>query len=112
MLFFVNISRLPLRLLCAGWLSALPIGSPAAAQNLGAEFQINSFTTGEQIYPAIAADGLGNFVVVWTGGEQDGSEFGVIGQRFTSTGSPLGGEFQVNTHTNDNQYSAAVASDP
>src|SRR6185436_13726572 len=31
----------------------------------GAEFRVNSYTTGAQTKPSIAADGSGNFVVVW-----------------------------------------------
>ena len=33
---------------------------------VGSQFQVNSYTTGYQFTPSVAADALGNFVVVWT----------------------------------------------
>jgi hypothetical protein len=83
---------------------------------LGGEFQINTYTTGTQWEPALTFDGGGGFVVVWrdggtSGDGQDGSRSGVFGQRFDSTGNPLGGEFQVNTTTLGHQYAANVAAD-
>jgi hypothetical protein len=76
---------------------------------LGPEFPVNTFTTGIQYFPAVASDSSGNFVVVWR--SWDGSPSGVFGQRFASTGEPLGPEFQVNTYTPDAQEHPAVASD-
>lgn len=48
---------------------------------MGSEFQVNSFTTGAQLAPAVVADGTGDFVVVWMADGQDGSSWGVFGQR-------------------------------
>ena len=81
----------------------------AAAVPLGGEFQVNSFTTSDQRSPAIATDGSGNFVVVWISYGQDGNGFGVFGQRFSSSGSPLGLEFQVNSFTTAPQFVPSVA---
>jgi hypothetical protein len=83
-----------------------------AGTPLGGEFQVNTFTTGYQVTPAVAADGAGNFVVVWTSyGPSTPSRDGnaVFGQHFTATGQPLGGEFQVNTTTAGPQMSPAVS---
>src|SRR5262249_25558752 len=60
---------------------------------VGTEWQVNAYTTDEQRNPRVALDGGGNFVVVWNGKVEDGSGYGVFGQRFSSSGSPLGGEF-------------------
>jgi hypothetical protein len=79
---------------------------------LGPEFRVNSYTTGSQYWPAVAADPAGNFVVVWTSPGQDGASLGVFGQRYASSGSPLGPEFRVNTYTTDRQYIPSVAADP
>ena len=57
----------------------------------------------------MAADGSGNFVVAWDSLFEDGSERGVFGTRFNSAGSPVGGEFQVNTFTTGDQIGPAVA---
>lgn len=78
---------------------------------VGSEFRVNSYTPFSQQEAAVAADGLGNFVVVWASAEQDGSNFGVFGQRFDSVGTPLGSEFQVNTYTTNQQREPAVAAD-
>jgi hypothetical protein len=60
----------------------------------------------------VAADSSGNFVVVWLSGGQDGSGYGVFGQRYASSGAPLGPEFLVNTYTQNYQSSPSVAPDP
>jgi hypothetical protein len=81
----------------------------SAGSPLGPEFRVNTYTTGAQSTPAVTVDGAGNFVVVWHA-LQDGSGSGVFGQRFDSSGVPLGSEFRVNTYTTDVQASATVAS--
>ncbi len=84
-------------------LVGVPALTSAQGTPLGNEFQVNTYTTGLQIYPAVATDAAGNFVVVWESDRQDGSNFGVFGQRFSNSGAPLGTEFQVNTYTTGNQ---------
>jgi hypothetical protein len=54
----------------------------SGASPLGSEFQVNSYVTGYQSRPAVATDTGGNFVVVWASMDQDGSGYGVFGQRF------------------------------
>ena len=79
---------------------------------LGGEFQVNSHTPDLQRSPSVAVDPSGSFVVVWYSDEQDGSDLGVFGQRFSAQGVPLGGEFQVNSFTPGDQFYPSVASDP
>jgi hypothetical protein len=83
----------------------------AAGSAQGPEFQVNSFTTGSQFGPHIAMDADGDFVVAWQSLGQDGSDWGVFGQRHNATGVPQGPEFQVNTTTTNGQLSPAVAMD-
>jgi hypothetical protein len=83
----------------------------AAGQPLGTEFQVNSYTTGQQGQPAVAMSASGEFVVVWRSASQDGDFYGVFGQRFGTSGAPLGAEFQVNTYTTNDQDRVAVAMD-
>ena len=45
------------------------------------EFQVNSYSTGNQANPAVAGDGSGAFVVTWISDGQDGSAHGIFGQR-------------------------------
>jgi hypothetical protein len=48
---------------------------------LGGEFRVNTYTTSDQSSPAVGSDANGDFVVVWQSFSQDGSSFGVFGQR-------------------------------
>jgi hypothetical protein len=79
---------------------------------LGGEFQVNTYTTGAQATPAVAMDNAGNFVVVWASLGQDGSGDGIYGQRYSTVGTPLGGEFRVNTYTIGGQGHPSVDMTP
>jgi hypothetical protein len=74
----------------------------------GAEFQVNSHTSGRQYQSAVAVEPDGRFVVAWAS-PHDGDNYGVFAQRFASSGARLGGEFQVNTHTPNYQKQPSVA---
>ena len=78
---------------------------------LGGEFQVNTYTTNFQGGTAVASDASGNFVIVWDSFGGDGSDWGIFGQRYDSTGARLGGEFRVNTYTFGPQLRSSVASD-
>jgi S-layer homology domain len=78
---------------------------------LGAEFRVNTYTTSEQRQPAVATLGDGGFLIVWQSFPQDGSGFGVFGQRFLGSGARVGGEFRVNTYTTGYQTGPRVAAD-
>ncbi len=85
----------------------------STGQSLGADFQINAFTPGDQMWPALSAAG-GGFVVVWQSGQfagagQDGDGFGIFARRCDAAGQPLGSEFQVNQFTMDYQVGPAIA---
>ena len=58
-------------------------GAPVA---VGPETQVNTFTTGEQQNPSIAADAAGDYVVVWTSYNQASSTSGsdIYAQRYNS----------------------------
>jgi hypothetical protein len=76
---------------------------------LGAEFRVNT-TTGDKIFPIVAGNGTGGFVVVW----QDpsaGNDSLFYAQRFSSSGSPAGGEIPLNSLAGGRQEGAAVAVD-
>ena len=76
---------------------------------LGSEFRVNTRTTDDQWRPAIAGLSTGDFVVVWQSASQDGSSFGVYGQRYAGTGAIQGSEFRVNTWTTNDQSFPAIA---
>jgi hypothetical protein len=71
----------------------------SSGNGLGADFQVNTYITGLQRSPAVTRTASGDFVVVWSSLNQDGSVYGVFGRRFDSGGNPLAQEFQVNSYT-------------
>jgi len=75
----------------------------------GDQFQVNTYTTDTQARPAIACGAQGEVVLVWDSEGQDGSDFGVLGQRYDSNGTPQGFEFQVNTYTRGMQRHPRIA---
>ena len=75
---------------------------------LTGEILVNTYTNNYQINPAVATLADGSVVVVWASSGEDGSMQGVFAQRFSATGTKLGGEFQVNTFAQNNQRTPAV----
>ncbi len=77
------------------------------------EFLVNTTTAGNQStvgsHQAVAVDGSGNYIVVWSDDGADGQGWGVYAQRFDSNGNALGSEFQVNVVTAGDQKEASVA---
>ena len=81
---------------------------------VGSEFQVNTYTTSGQLYPAVGPDGAGGFVVLWTSGGSSGSDdsaASIQGQRYASSGATAGDQFQVNTYTSGYQFFPAVSPD-
>ncbi len=84
-------------------------GAGGAPQS--SEFQINTFTVGPQMFPALALNSDGDFVVAWQSFGQDGSENGVFARRFNFAGVPQAAEFRVNAYITSTQAQAAVSVD-
>jgi hypothetical protein len=76
----------------------------------GGEFQVNTFTAGDQTEPRIGMDSSGRFVIVWASAG-DGNQLGIFGRRYDAAGLAQGGEFLVNTVTAGIQTEPAVAMD-
>ncbi len=81
----------------------------SAGTPMGPEFRVNTYTTGGQYAYAVAMNSQGHFVVVWASYGQDGSSYGIFGQRYDASGNPAGSEFRVNTYTTGGQYDPSVA---
>jgi hypothetical protein len=62
---------------------------------LGVEFQVNVFTTGEQVLPSLAVmrsgPAAGSFLVAW----EDAGRAGVYARRYAADGAAVGDEFHV-----------------
>jgi hypothetical protein len=76
----------------------------------GTTLRVNSNLYGDQYAPRISAI-AGDYLIVWTSLAQDGSREGVFGQFVHNNGSPVGGEFRVNTTTLNRQMQPVVTSD-
>ena len=76
----------------------------------GSEFQVNTSTTGTQGGSSVAMDDDGGFVVSWRS-LHNGNDFDLYAQRYNNTGATVGGEFQINTYTTDNQNAPSAAMD-
>ncbi|MFH1755725.1 MAG: FlgD immunoglobulin-like domain containing protein, partial [Candidatus Latescibacterota bacterium] len=76
------------------------------------EIQANEYTFSFQGFSRVDCDASGDFVVVWTSYQQDGSEYTVVGRRFRDTGAPLGNEFIINQYTDSHQDYPDVAVAP
>ncbi len=81
----------------------------AAGLPVGGEFQVNTFTTGNQEDPDVAAAGGGDFIVVWR--SLPGVDSTIQAQRFASDGSRIGEEFQVSFFSTTRPTRPAVAAD-
>ena len=83
-----------------------------AAGTPGAEFRVNSYTTGFQSGPSVAMDGGGIFVVVWSSPSPDpGAGYDIFAQRYDASGAAQGPQFRVNATTTGHQGPGAVAMD-
>ena len=74
-------------------------GSP-----VGDEFHANTYTTNDQVFSSVTALNDGGFVVTWSSDGQDGSGYGIYGQRYAADGTPVGSEFRVNQITSGDQF--------
>jgi hypothetical protein len=61
----------------------IPNGDPQ-----GAQFQVNTFTTGAQNNPSVAVAPDGDAIIAWTSNGQDGNSTGIFAQRYAYTNDP------------------------
>jgi hypothetical protein len=79
-----------------------------AAVKIGSEFQVNYWQFGDQDQSAVTGLSGGGFVVTWESYLWDGSDTGISGQLFDSSGNKIGSELFVNTYTDGNQGHPSV----
>src|SRR5262245_32094790 len=103
-------------ILIVSLLAATSAGADVAP--VGGEFQVNTFTAGDQSAPQVCTDAAGRFTVAWQSGNYffadgpDGSRTSVAARRFDPNGVPQGGEFIANTYTLGPQAAPAIAAAP
>ncbi len=78
----------------------------------GGQFLVNHYTTSYQISPAVAMNSTGSFIVSWVSDGSfgtDNAETSIQARRFSSDGSPLGDQFQVNEQFDLAQFNPSTA---
>ncbi|MBI3450233.1 MAG: hypothetical protein HY049_15130 [Acidobacteria bacterium] len=89
-----SISMSPAGAFVVAWQSYMQDGSSngvfaqrfdASGVPAGSEFQVNTYTTNYQSFPAVALRSTGDFVVTWGSYFQDGDSGGIFAQRFAPT---------------------------
>ncbi len=76
----------------------------------GNEFQVNTYSPFEQGAPDVSALTQGGFVITWTTYDLREDASGIYAQRYTSSGTPDGSEFNVNSTTQLGQHFSVVTS--
>lgn len=76
------------------------------------DFQVSTGSNNAQEEADLACASDGGFVVVWTAGGTDGEGYGIVGRRFSSSGSSPHGDFNVNSYTATNQIAPSVSTLP
>lgn len=73
----------------------------ASGSPVGGEFQVNTYTSGDQLGSDVSALENGGWVVTWMSADQNGVGYSFFGQEFDALGMPQGGEFEVTCTLND-----------
>jgi T1SS-143 domain-containing protein len=81
----------------------------SAGHPQGSEFQVNTFTSSDQIHSSVATLSNGDYVVTWTSSGEDGSGSGIYGRRFNAAGEAETGEFRINVTTSQSQTDSSIA---
>jgi hypothetical protein len=80
----------------------------AAGTALSGQLMVDPSPTGPEHDPVVAANAVGDFVVVWDALGQDGSGGAVLVQPFDNRNQPQGGKLQLNTTTAGDQAFAGA----
>ena len=76
------------------------------------EFHVNTEVSSHLQSTLVSMDSTGKFVVIWNNDDQDHvNTWDFFGQRYSSDGLLIGGEFQVNTTASSDRVNASVAMD-
>ncbi|RJP59048.1 MAG: hypothetical protein C4541_06890 [Candidatus Auribacter fodinae] len=77
------------------------------ATQIGDQFQINQYTTNNQIDASVASDGT-NYFIVWESYTQDGSQNGIFGRLIDDIGTFITSEIQINSYTLHSQIDPSI----
>jgi len=83
----------------------------ADGTKLGSETMVNSMSSAKYVHqmaPTISSASDGSFIITWSSGSQDGSNYGIYAQRFDSDGVKVGNETLINTTTYQDQSDSTI----
>ena len=72
------------------------------------EFQVVTYTAGDQNYPFVTSLEDGGFVIIWESSIQE-SSYGIYGQRYNEEGYATVAEFQISTDKDSYQITPTAA---
>jgi len=72
------------------------------------DFVVNTYTTSDQLQPAVAVDGSGGFLIAWEDNSITNMQR-IFAQRYANTGARLGSEFPVNPNFDAREVITSVA---
>jgi Domain of unknown function (DUF4347)/Bacterial Ig domain/SMP-30/Gluconolactonase/LRE-like region len=78
---------------------------------LTGEFRVNTATAQDQLYPTVAMNATGSFVITWSSHDQAPNNWNVYARRYDAAGAAMGGAIPVNSTTNKDQEFSTVAMD-
>ena len=82
----------------------------ANGQPLGSEFRVNTYTNDRQLYPRVAMDNDGGFIIVWESRNIPAqSSKAICAQLYDSSGAKFGPEFVINEEASDSRYPYVAA---
>ena len=71
----------------------------------GSEFRVNTNTNDKQLYPAVAMNNDGSFIIVWESMNiPEQGKKAICGQLYDSNGLSIGAEFVINEGPSDGRY--------
>ena len=83
-----------------------------AGAPLTGQFQVNTYTTGYQLYPRVSTEASGDFLVLWQSDGSTGTDtagLSIVARFFDSAGTAFGDERQVNSFTTGEQGVPEIA---
>jgi len=87
------------------------LAAPPQIQPTTPEFQVNGYTTLDQVAYGAVLEKDGNFLVTWDSDGEDGATWSAEARLFDESGTPLTGDLQVNTYTSGAQAYTRAAAD-
>ncbi len=80
------------------------LSSQAQTVQYNQEFQINTYTIGDQDIPSVSGLSGGDFVVCWESWEPDDNDSDIYGRVYKNSGGKIGDVFRVNSDTTGIQW--------